>query len=146
MLIVSPVNTFAYHHYVDFAYESIFIWYLDFIKIFIIENSNIVYLSSSYNIFKGRRRRFWSESENLRYPWGFHNLQKNRPRSAVVRKTPLFSVGKSPNTTNFEESPNTTPSKWVVFGVSQPELKGFFRQLETVFRFFLRIMDTPWVP
>ena len=77
LLIVSPVNTFAYHHYVDFAYESIFIWYLDFIKIFIIENSNIVYLSSSYNIFKGRRRRFWSESENLRYPWGFHNSQKN---------------------------------------------------------------------
>ena len=26
--------------------------------------------------FKGRRRRFWSESENLGYPWGIHNLPK----------------------------------------------------------------------
>ena len=48
---------------------------------------------------KGRRCRFWSESENLEYPWSIHNPQKYSP---VVWKTT--------NTANFGETPNTTHS------------------------------------
>ena len=63
-----------------------------YISRFYITNWTQIYYSST---IKGRRCRFWIESENLVYPLGFNNAQKIiQLRLPVVRKTLLFPVGK----------------------------------------------------
>ena len=102
---------------------------------------------------KGRSRQFWSESENLEYPWGIHNPKKIQPRSPVVRKTPLSPAGKPSNwctlgkpskrctlgkpskrCTSWKSFHNIAREKCTVLGVfqkctvlrvSQPEIKGY---------------------
>ena len=72
---------------------------------------------------KGRRRRFWSQSENSGYPWCIHNPQKMfRPRLPIVRKTPLFLVGK--------------PQIWLSFG--KPHIRLTFA-LKHFGRFFKKL-------
>ena len=81
--------------------------------------------------FKGRSRRFWCGSENLGYPFGIHNPPKKCwPRSPVVRKTPLFPLGKHHkrpllgNTPNDHFWGNTTNNQFLQDFSVQPFLNG----------------------